>query len=444
MIRARGSKDAARYPAIGLALLGLLLVAATGIALDRLLADRREEFVFTIAAQAVVYVAAMRWVLRHGMRRGTSVVVLVVAAIVRATVLPASSLLSTDAYRYVWDGRVQASGVNPYHYLPSDPALSSLRDPAIYPNINRRDYAPTIYPPAAQVIFLIATRFNETLLTMQLAMVAFEAVAMLALMTLLKRSGQPSSRVLIYAWHPLPVWEFAGMGHVDAAAIALLCLSLLAADRNQPGLTGLSIAAGTLVKPFPAAVAPALWRRWDWKMPTAALLTVAFLYAPYVGVGLKVFGFLAGYGDEEGYYEGSGFYLIALLRALSLPAPSGTVYLIFALMIYGGLAVAIAFRPRPETVRSTDPLVLGAAFLLLTSPHYAWDFAWVIPLLCISPYPPLLFTTLASFMIYLPRTTFLGSRFVVDTVIYGGFALLALASFAARFASARGEQHEQR
>ena len=72
----------------------------------------------------------------------------------RLMVMLSPPFLSSDLYRYVWDGRVQAAGINPYLYIPADPALAGLRDTAIFPHINRADYAPTIYPPVAQAIFL--------------------------------------------------------------------------------------------------------------------------------------------------------------------------------------------------------------------------------------------------------------------------------------------------
>jgi hypothetical protein len=428
---------------IGLLFFSILIIIATVVALDRLIVAQAEQFVFAVCLQAALYLAAVWWILHRNMRTGSTLAILIVAVVMRAVALEAPPYLSTDAYRYIWDGRVQASGVNPYRYVPSDPALATLRDTAIYPKINRRDYAPTIYPPAAQAIFLAVTRFGETLLTMKLAMIAFEAVAILALVSFLKRHGQPSSRVLVYAWHPLPIWEFAGTGHLDAGAIAFLCLSLLLATLKKPGLSGFALAVAALIKLFPVAVAPAFWRRRDWKMPAAALLTVVLLYAPYLGVGSKVFGFLGAYGDEEGYIEGSGFYLVTLLRSLGLPTPSGMIYLAGALLVFGALALAIVLRRRGETVRPGDPVVLSSAFLILTSPHYAWYFAWAIPFLCSAVYPPLLYMTLASFMIYLPRNTFLGSRFVVDSVIYGGFALLALAGFAASL-TRLGAKDEQR
>ena len=77
----------------------------------------------------------------------------------RSNYLP--PFLSTDIFRYVWDGQVQAAGINPYRYVPAAPELAPLRDAMVYPNINRADYAPTIYPPAAQMFFLAVTRLGE-------------------------------------------------------------------------------------------------------------------------------------------------------------------------------------------------------------------------------------------------------------------------------------------
>src|SRR6266571_1527423 len=97
------------------------------------------------------------------------------------------------------------------------------------------------FPPVAQMIFFIAARIQETGTAMKLAMTAFEAVTIGAILAWLRRDGLPPERVLIYAWHPLPIWEFSGAGHVDAAAIAFLCLALLAA-RERCALAGLALA----------------------------------------------------------------------------------------------------------------------------------------------------------------------------------------------------------
>jgi hypothetical protein len=291
----------------------------------------------------------------------------------------------------------------------------------------------TIYPPVAQMIFFLATRASETFTAMRLTMVGFDAVTMLALLALLKHDGRPAARVLIYAWHPLPIWEFAGTGHIDAAAIALMTLAMLAAARDRRLLAGIALAAGTLVKPFPLLIAPALWRRRDWRLPAAFVVTAIGCYLPYSSVGSRVFGYLSGgYEDEQGYVSGKGFFLISLLQHLGLPAPGGLTFAIFAGVVLAAVALAIALRRKQ---RDADPaifLLLAALSLLLISPHYAWYFAFLLPLLARAPYAPLLYVTIASFIFYLPAIKDFDDYFTAGLWVYGGFALVALGDLAVR------------
>jgi hypothetical protein len=86
---------------------------------------------------------------------------------------------------------------------------------------------------------------------------------------LLASFGFARQRALIYAWHPLVVWEFAGSGHLDALAIAFIALALLARRKRYETLTGFLLACATCVKLFPVVLFPALYERWSWKMPLA-------------------------------------------------------------------------------------------------------------------------------------------------------------------------------
>ncbi|MER8153924.1 hypothetical protein [Streptomyces sp. NPDC094472] len=77
--------------------------------------------------------AAAAWTVRRlGARQG-AVFVLAGSVAVAATGLLAPPRTSTDAYRYAWDGRVQAAGISPYDHAPEDPALASLRDRRLFP-----------------------------------------------------------------------------------------------------------------------------------------------------------------------------------------------------------------------------------------------------------------------------------------------------------------------
>jgi hypothetical protein len=318
----------------------------------------------------------------------------------RCLLLPGTPV-STDLFRYVWDGRVQAAGINPYLHVPSDAALSGLRDGAIYPYINRADYAPTIYPPAAQVVFYLITRISEAPIAMKVAIVAFEALAVWMMLQLLALRGLPRSRILLYVWHPLPLWEFARSGHVDIVAIAFLLLAFLAMQRRSPILAGVALGAGTLVKYFPIVTGPALYKRWDWRLPLAFVGTVTALYLPYIGAGTKVVGFLGGYIGEEGLDRGAGIFLWQLIGAfVSLPQPAFSFYVAAAALVMAALALFVVMRPRRLDADLAGAMLLAVAFTLLVSPHYAWYFAWLVPFLCFYPVVGVIYLTCACGLLY--------------------------------------------
>ena len=412
-----------------LAACGGVLLALTLFGISRQSLDQLDGFVAVALVQGGVYFAAV-WLARQaGSNRGGLALILGIAAAMRLAVLVSPPYLSTDIYRYIWDGRVSAAGINPYRYIPTDPQLAGLRDGTIFPKINRNNYAPTIYPPVAQAIFLAVTRISVSVTAMKAAMVAFDALAMLMLLRLLIAAELPSTRLLVYAWHPLPVWEFAGSGHIDAALIAFVVLTLWARRRGSGVLSGLALAAATLVKLYPAVLAPALWRRRDWVMPAGFAVAVIVAYLPFLGVGWRVIGFLPGYVSEEGFAGGSGFYLLGLLR-LAIPAFPAWLYLGFAAMLLAALGLAVLLaRPWPDR-DIAGAAALGTAFMLLVSPHYPWYFAWLIIFACLMPCRSLLWLTAACVLLYLvPVGSHLvrdEHRLLVETVIYAPFAVLAL------------------
>ena len=326
--------------------------------------------------------------------------ILIVGVAMRCLLLPGTPV-STDLFRYIWDGRVQAGGFNPYLYIPSDAAVSGLRDSAIYPNMNRADYAPGIYPPTAQIVFYLITRISEAPIAMKAAMVAFEGLAVWAMLQLLALRGLPRSRILLYAWHPLPLWEFARSGHVDIVAIAFLLLAFLATGRRSPILAGVALGAGALVKYFHVVTGPALYKRWDWRLPLAFVVTVAVLYLPYIGVGAKVFGFLGGYMSEEGLDRGSGIFWWQLIGAfVSLPQQAFSFYLGAGALVMAVLALVVVMRARRPDADLAGAMLLAVTFTLLVAPHYAWYFAWLVPFLCFYPVVGVIYLTCAVSLLY--------------------------------------------
>lgn len=421
--------------------LGLLLIGCGAGGLYAQFDRNLTGFIVAALLQGALWAGAAAIVLRRGTARPTLALVLVVAGVLRVGALAAPVYLSDDIYRYIWDGRVQAAGINPYRYIPTAPALAALRDQAVFPEINRNNYAPTIYPPVAQMLFLLASRFGGSVLAMKLWFVALEAVGIAALLFVLRAAAVPSERILLYAWHPLPVWEIAGAGHVDAAVVAFVALGLAAAVGGRRGWSGAALAAATLVKFFPVVLAPALWRPgwrrgWrfsDWRWPAAFAAFVLAAYLPYIGVGSRVLGFLPGYVVEENLASGSGFWALDMARR-AFPVPLAA-YLAVAAVVMAGLAAGALRRPGDPLAGLPWATALGTAALFFASPHYPWYFVWLVAVLALAPWWPAWWPTLtAVFLYWHPKTGHI--PLWVGLVVYGGFVVLSLVDFARRLLSA--------
>src|SRR5262249_46074775 len=328
-------------------------------------------------------------------------IVLLGALALRLLVLTEDPLFSDDIYRYIWDGVVQGAGNNPYRFVPADSALASLRDGVIFPNINRADYATTIYPPVAQMFFFAVTQFGASVAAMRLALIGCEIVTLLVLIDLLYRCGKPVTLAAAYAWHPLPIWEIANNGHVDALMTTLVMIGTWLAVRRYKIAAGIAMALGALVKPYAVAALAPCWRPWDWRLPLIVIAVVVACYLPYLRAGRGVLGFLVGYLHEEGFQSGDGFWLVHAARALIGDVPGLlTLYIPRAAATMGTLALRIAFKTDDSPQRTTgDIATLLLAGLSFLSPNYPWYFLVVVPFISLGGGAPAWTLSVGAFLL---------------------------------------------
>ena len=328
-------------------------------------------------------------------RRATLWVILLGAVLFRLTLLPLVPSLSSDPYRYHWDGQIQLAGYNPYLVKPDTLALGARETPLGHP-LSAHDM-PNIYPPLAELVFRAAARFLPGNVAFKLPFFLADLLTVFLLAICLRSSPQRNFRLAIYAWNPLVVVEFAGTGHSDSLALAALVAALLII-RSRIGVSTILLAAAALLKVFPAMLFPVWMRRagWprsgrSWAAAFASAALAGLCFWPYRAAWMQIPSTLVYFGA---HFQNTNASLFSVLRAFSGSAD-------WASGIGVGIVVALALwaaarRLEPERAAY---LIIGAV-LMLSPNAYSWYFTWIIPFLCFFPNPAWLLLTILQFLSY--------------------------------------------
>jgi alpha-1,6-mannosyltransferase len=341
-------------------------------------------FIALALAAGVVYFIAL-YALEHlGDSRAGFFLVLLGALAFRLTLLPLAPTLSTDLYRYRWDGQVQAAGWNPYSVRPDDPRLASLRAASgdgwqLMP----AHELPTVYPPLVELVFRATWRVLPGPVGFKLPFVLADLAVVGMLGFWVRKTGQRTARLAIYAWNPLVIIEFAGSGHNDSLAVAAMVASILII-RRRPIVSTMALAAGAMAKFFPAALLPVWIVRAGW--PKRARGWISAATAAAVGAACA-WPYRAAASDfartMRAYYlpawQNNNASIYSVLRWIS---GSHGFAVVAGRVVVACLALWLAAR-KAEPERAAF-LVVGA--ILLFAPNgYPCYFTWIVPLLCFYP-----------------------------------------------------------
>jgi len=338
---------------------------------------------------SILYLGSVVLVLKTTPNKTTSwglILMIVLSAVFfRISLVPSEpTVLSRDMYRFIWDGRVQAKGINPYRYPPEAEELKDLRDEQIYPSINRKE-SPTLYPAGAQLFFrLVHFLTGNSVAGFKGIMVLFDILAILVLMALLKKLGLNRSRIIIYAWNPLVVFEIAYSGHLEGLTVFLMVGALYLATINKklPGIVMLAFSAA--VKMYPALLLAAFLNRGSRVKGLATFVaTILVLYLPFLGAGSKISGFLPVYlkNPYESFNLGLKYLLMRLL-------PGIDYYLLSLLFILclAGAGLVVFFKNKKDPDISWYAYILtGWLMILMPASLHPWYVILIIPFVAIYP-----------------------------------------------------------
>jgi hypothetical protein len=324
----------------------------------------------SLTLAGVVYLLAIREFFSNPtLPRRVVVIGLVLAAVSHVEFLRAPAGADDDIHRYVWDGRLQRLGYNPYLVVPSDPAAKGLHTPETR-NLNNPDL-PSPYPAGAQLFFRAVTAIQESTFALKIALVVCELAIVFVLLDVLRYNRQGTHLVLAYAWSPLLAIEVAGSGHIDIVGALLLLVSAAALGRRWRTAAAVAFGLAVAVKLLPIVLLPLYWKRVRVRDAALAVAVVGLLYVPFLHHGRVPIGSLGTY-VQSWRFNGPVF---AMLDRVAPPQ------LLVGLAVLAGLATAAWLR---STAPEWSPDMFAwpmAASLLFAPAVFPWYLLWLLPFL---------------------------------------------------------------
>jgi hypothetical protein len=304
--------------------------------------------------------------------------VMVVALALRMAVLPVTPALSDDVWRYRWDGRVAAAGIDPWRHAPADTALLALRDGEVHPRLNHPQLR-TIYPPVAELGFALVARLAPTAAGWKLWVILHDLTLCLLLVAWCAGRGGSAWDAAVYAWNPLVVVEYAGNAHHDPTGIVWLVLALALMERvpERPAASALAAVLAVGVKLVAAPVAAFLWRAWSRPARLLAASLGLGTLAAYLVLAAGPASGLAAFVERWRHNDALFGWLHYAL------GPTGA-RIAATLAVLG--VVAVAVRERFPPVHATR--LTFRAGLLLGPVVHPWYLGWMLALEPLAPSPP--------------------------------------------------------
>jgi len=322
-----------------------------------------------------------------------------VGILMRLMLVPLTPELSDDAYRYLWDGHVWFSGVNPYLFAPAAVDLAEIR--TAWHGLINNPSVPTIYPPFAQLAFLMVAFAGSSLAGMKIFWLACDMLVAWVIVRIAEMTGRNREQaLLLYLWAPLLVVEVAWSGHLETLGLLPMVLAIFCAAKASTALAtttrrwsilaGGTLALSALTKFAPIAALPVLARRFGWRPVVAFAATALVLYLPFLGAGWGLFAGLRTYGEHWWFMKGAFGLFEALLGdpVLARQAVGGVV----------GLVVVYVTLARFDLERALL-WTLGAGMVLTPTLH-PWYVLWTLPMAALRTSRPWLLLNGLAFIGY--------------------------------------------
>ena len=345
------------------------------------------------------------------------VIALILAAGFRVPLAAPKVGADNDMVRYLYDGRLQRLGYNPFEVVPADPAVAHTHTEETAKMPSRR--ARTPYPAAAQLFFRAVVTVWESSRAMKWALVACDLLTIWVLLLWLRDTRRSPWLALVYAWNPLVILEVAHSGHIDALGALWIAISAWMLSTGRAMRASIAFVLAVATKLLPIVLVPLYWKRIRFRDAAVAALVLAVLYYPFRSAGMLPLGAVP---NVVAFIRFNGPLFKWLALTFDPEKAAG-----FALL--AGLAVAAWMRYRRG---AEDPAAWAwpmAVSLAAAPVIYPWYLLYFTPFLFARAALPLIVWTYSVIPVYIVwHLSKFGHRwFVPAPVVWVEFGLVALA-----------------
>ena len=353
----------------------------------------------------------------------------VIGITARVLFLPSIPNLSQDFYRFIWDGRLLISGINPYVFTPEQLANGLLKTTELTSleaisnakiliqgmgSLNASHYSN--YPPINQLCFALAALFAKTsvlgsVIVLRIIIIGADLGILYFGKKLLERLNLPAKNIFWYFLNPFIIIELTGNLHFEGVMLFFVIWSLYLLDKKRWVLAAILLGVSVSVKLLPLLFLPlfykylapdGLFKKGFWKMKKfywVTLATIVFTFAPFASkTFISNFSATIGLWFQNFEFNASVYYIIRWIGFQTVGWNIiATVGLILPMVVFICIVLLAVFRKYNTTQKLITGMLLAVSiyFLLATTVH-PWYIATPVLLSVFTKYK---FPLLWSFMI---------------------------------------------
>ena len=316
--------------------------------------------------------------------------------------------LSQDFYRFIWDGRLILSGLNPYLTTPNN-LMGSQAD--LFPQmkmlfegmgtLSAGHYSN--YPPIHQLPFIIAAMLSKhsilgSVVVLRLILIAADLGILFFGKKLLRKLHLPTRNIYWFILNPLVIIELTGNLHFEGLMLLFFIMTLYYIHTQKWHLTALTMALSIAVKLIPIFSLPLVLNKLGWKKSIRFYLSVGgvciLLFIPFLkGDFFENYSNTIGLWFSKFEFNASFYYFLKWATKLELIHSMG-------LVVSAVLAFLIGFHLAHKKTKTTQ-LILGVlwvftGYFFISTTVHPW---YIISLVLLSIYTNYRYTLVWSYTI---------------------------------------------